>query len=114
MRSDENATRPARGTRNGNHHRYQPYPIRRQRGANGASAALGMVGGDAAVLLSAAALAKSLAANLNLQWDVVGKCFFSSQILAGLVRTLELTALAMVIGIVIGVVTAVRRLSPIR
>jgi polar amino acid transport system permease protein len=44
--------------------------------------------------------------------DVVGEYFFSSQVLAGLVITIELTVAAMVIGIGGGVVLAVMRLSP--
>jgi len=69
---------------------------------------------SAAVVLCVAALANSLASNPNLQWDVVGQYFFSSKILHGLVLTIELTVLAMAIGITLGVITAVMRLSPIR
>jgi polar amino acid transport system permease protein len=47
-------------------------------------------------------------------WDVVFRYFTSTQILQGLVRTLELTAIAMVTGIVIGVVIAVMRRSQSR
>jgi polar amino acid transport system permease protein len=68
----------------------------------------------AIVVVCGAALAQSLASNRNLQWDVVGQYFFSSKILSGLVLTIELTALAMAIGITLGVITAVMRLSPIR
>jgi polar amino acid transport system permease protein len=49
-----------------------------------------------------------------MQWDVVGQYFLSSEIFAGLLRTLELTALSMVVGVCIGVITAVMRLSPVR
>src|SRR5580704_2626499 len=44
-------------------------------------------------------------------WGVVRQYFLSSQILHGVVLTLELTVLAMLIGIVGGVVLAVMRLS---
>jgi len=66
------------------------------------------------VLLCVAALAKSLASNRNLQWNVVGQYFFSSKLLSGLLLTIELTVLAMAIGIALGGITAVMRLSPIR
>jgi polar amino acid transport system permease protein len=68
----------------------------------------------ALVLVLAASLAKSLISNPNVQWGVVKQYFLSSEILHGLIRTLELTALSMVVGVVIGVITAVMRLSPVR
>jgi polar amino acid transport system permease protein len=46
------------------------------------------------------------------QWSIFSQYFFSSRVLHGLVVTLELTVLAMAIGIVLGVVLAVMRLSP--
>jgi polar amino acid transport system permease protein len=46
------------------------------------------------------------------QWDVVGQYLFSGRVLRGLEVTLELTVLAMGIGIVLGIVLAVMRLSP--
>ena len=46
--------------------------------------------------------------------DVVGDYLFSARVLQGLVATLELTAIAMVIGVALGVVLAVMRLSPNR
>jgi polar amino acid transport system permease protein len=64
------------------------------------------------VLLVGAALVHSAATNPRFQWGVVRHYFFSSQVLGGLVVTLELTAISMVIGIVLGVVLAVMRLSP--
>lgn len=68
----------------------------------------------ALVAILAVALLKSLLTNPNLQLDVVREYFFSAEILRGLARTLELTAIAMVAGILIGVLTAVMRLSPVR
>ena len=48
------------------------------------------------------------------QWGVVWKYLFVTPVLKGTVVTLELTAIAMVIGIGLGVVLAVMRLSPNR
>jgi len=48
------------------------------------------------------------------QWGVVGKYLFAAPVLRGIVITLELTAIAMVAGIVLGIVLAVMRLSPSR
>lgn len=63
------------------------------------------------VLVCAAALAQSMATNPNMQWEVVGQYLLSRDILEGLVVTLELTALAMGVGIVLGVIVAVARQS---
>jgi polar amino acid transport system permease protein len=46
------------------------------------------------------------------QWGVVGQYFASRSVLEGLVVTLELTAIAMAIGIALGVIGATMRLSP--
>lgn len=46
------------------------------------------------------------------EWHIVNHYFFSSEILKGLVITIELTAIAMAVGIAIGVALAVMRLSP--
>ncbi len=46
------------------------------------------------------------------QWGVVGHYLFAAPILRGVVVTLELTVIAMVAGITIGVILAVMRLSP--
>ena len=48
----------------------------------------------------------------NLRWDVVGSFFTAPLILKGVLGTLELTGIAMVIGIALGVALAVMRLSP--
>jgi polar amino acid transport system permease protein len=66
------------------------------------------------VALCVAGIAKMLFTNPNLQWDVVAEYFFSRRILHGLLVTLELTALAMFFGVLLGILTAVMRLSPIR
>jgi polar amino acid transport system permease protein len=54
-----------------------------------------------------------ISTNQRFEWDVVGQYFTTSSILQGLVRTLELTVIAMAIGVVLGVVLAVMRLSPV-
>jgi len=66
------------------------------------------------VLVLVAMLAHDLLTNPNFGWSYTKQYFFSEPILEGVVVTLELTALAMVIGIVLGVVLAVMRLSPNR
>src|ERR1041384_2255221 len=51
--------------------------------------------------------------NKNFQWGVVRQYFTTSAILHGLQVTLELTAIAMILGIALGIVVAVMRLSPV-
>jgi len=65
----------------------------------------------AIVLVLAAMLVHMLLTNPNLDWGTFGKYFFQGSILKGLVATLELTVIAMAIGIVGGVVLALMRLS---
>ena len=48
------------------------------------------------------------------QWAVVGHYLFATPVLRGIVVTLELTVIAMVAGVVIGIILAVMRLSPNR
>ena len=50
--------------------------------------------------------------NRGFEWVWVGHYLFDSRILHGVVVTIRLTALAMVIGVVLGVLLAVMRLSP--
>jgi polar amino acid transport system permease protein len=66
------------------------------------------------VVLIAASLIRSAIENPNFHWDVVGDYLFDQRILDGVVKTLELTVLAMLVGVVLGVVLAVMRLSPNR
>jgi len=49
--------------------------------------------------------------NPNFQWHVVGKYLFSKEILDGVKLTIELTVSAMLIGVSLGVVAALMRLS---
>jgi polar amino acid transport system permease protein len=62
-------------------------------------------------LFLAALLLKSFLTNENYEWSVVGEYLFHEQILRGLGRTLILTAVAMTVGIVFGIVLAACRLS---
>ncbi len=64
------------------------------------------------VLAVAAALVFTFVTAPNLRWSVVSHYLFHRLILQGVTTTLELTVLAMVIGIALGVVLAVMRLSP--
>jgi polar amino acid transport system permease protein len=66
----------------------------------------------AIVLIVAVALVRSVATNPRFEWDLVRQYFTSSQVLHGLLVTIELTVISMVIGIVLGVIFAVMRLSP--
>ena len=66
------------------------------------------------VLLCAAGIVQMLFTNPNLEWNIVAGWFFSQSIVFGLLRTLELTVLAMFFGILLGMLTAVMRLSPIK
>ena len=67
--------------------------------------------GAAAVVLVLLALGLSLARNPNMDWPTVGEYLFAPVTFRGIVVTLYLTALAMAIGVVGGVVVAVMRLS---
>ena len=53
-----------------------------------------------------------MATNKNFEWSVVGRYLTFGPILRGLLTTLELTVLSMAIGIALGIVLAVMRLSP--
>jgi len=66
----------------------------------------------AIVLFVGVALGKSVATNTRFQWGVVRQYLFTHQILHGILVTVELTVLAMTIGIALGTVLAVMRLSP--
>jgi polar amino acid transport system permease protein len=57
-------------------------------------------------------IVNSVATNPRFGWGTVGHYLFSSRILHGLLVTLELTVVSMAIGIVLGIILAVMRLSP--
>src|SRR4029077_4398311 len=63
------------------------------------------------VLLIIASLGRAAVTNDRFEWNVVGDYLFDTRILNGLVKTLELTVLGMGIGIVLGVILALMRLS---
>lgn len=65
----------------------------------------------AVILLLAAMLVESIVANPNFRWAEVFAYFVDGRILRGLGTTLFLTVVAMVIGIVIGILMAVGRQS---
>ncbi|HEU5213758.1 MAG TPA: amino acid ABC transporter permease [Gaiellaceae bacterium] len=66
----------------------------------------------ALIVYLAVAAGWSIATNPNFEWSIVGDWLFSRRVLDGLVVTIELTVLSMAIGIALGVVLAVMRLSP--
>jgi polar amino acid transport system permease protein len=63
------------------------------------------------MIVLVAALGRTLVTNTNFQWGVVGRYFTASSILAGLARTLILTAAAMAIAITLGIILALMRRS---
>jgi polar amino acid transport system permease protein len=63
------------------------------------------------VLLIVASVIRSAITNDRFEWDVVGNYLFDSRILDGVVKTIELTVLGMAIGIALGVIIALMRLS---
>ncbi len=66
----------------------------------------------AIVLVIAVSLVRSVVTSPGFQWGVVGEYLFDHRILDGLVVTIELTVISMAIGVVLGVILAVMRLSP--
>jgi polar amino acid transport system permease protein len=67
--------------------------------------------GAAVLAVLLAMLVHSLLTNDRFGWGVVGDYFFNRSIMQGLIRTLWLTALAMLIGIVLGTLIAVAKMS---
>ncbi len=65
----------------------------------------------AVILVIAVALVRSVVSNSHFEWGIVGEYLFDERILEGLRVTIELTVIAMAVGIVLGVVLAVMRLS---
>ncbi len=64
------------------------------------------------VLIVAASLVRSAIDNPRFQWHIVGQYLFDSRVMHGVVVTIRLTVISMAIGIVLGVILAVMRLSP--
>ncbi|MFC1417318.1 amino acid ABC transporter permease [Streptacidiphilus cavernicola] len=65
----------------------------------------------AVIAVLAAMFVKSVVTNSALHWDVVTQVFADKTVIAGLQKTLLLTVLSMVIGVVGGILLAVMRLS---
>lgn len=66
----------------------------------------------AVVLFLIFLITHSLVTNPRFEWGVVFSWFASERLFVGLGRTLQLTVISMLVGIVIGVVLALARLSP--
>ncbi len=66
----------------------------------------------ALVLVIAVAVVRSVVSNPRFEWSVVGEYLFDERILEGLRVTIELTVISMAVGIALGVLLAVMRLSP--
>jgi polar amino acid transport system permease protein len=64
------------------------------------------------VAVIAVLLARSVITNPRFEWSTVGDYLFDSSVLHGVVTTIELTIIAMLIGVLGGVLLAVMRLSP--
>ena len=64
------------------------------------------------VIVVAASLIRSAATAPGFQWGTVGEFLFDHRVMEGLLVTVELTVISMAIGIVLGVLLAVMRLSP--
>jgi polar amino acid transport system permease protein len=64
------------------------------------------------VVVCAASFIRFVIADSAMKWNVVGQYLFDPRVLDAVVRVIYLTALSMVIGVIIGVIVAVMRLSP--
>lgn len=64
------------------------------------------------IAVLAAMAVNSVVTNPNWNWGLIGEWVFSPPIMRGVGTTLLLTALSMLIGLVLGIVLAVMRLSP--
>ena len=68
--------------------------------------------GTAVLLVLGAMLVHDITTNPRFGWGIVGTYFFSTPVVQGVEKTLELTFVAMAIGVILGVLFAVMRLSP--
>ena len=64
------------------------------------------------VLAVAASIVRSIVVNPNFKWGLVRHYMLDGRILHGVVATIYLTFIAMAIGIILGVILAVMRMSP--
>ncbi|MBO1073338.1 amino acid ABC transporter permease [Roseomonas marmotae] len=67
--------------------------------------------GVALILLVATWIAYQVMVNPGFQWQIVGRYMLHADVLAGVAMTLQLTALVMVMGTIIGIAIALMRLS---
>ncbi len=67
---------------------------------------------SAIVLVLVVTIGHSIATNPNFQWGLVGHYLFDSRIVSGVRVTIELTVCAQALGVALGIVLAVMRLSP--
>ena len=67
----------------------------------------------AVVLYLVVALIHGLATNPNFQWGLIGHNLFDGFVLKGAVRTLMLTFLSMLVGVALGTILAIMRMSPV-
>jgi polar amino acid transport system permease protein len=65
----------------------------------------------AVLLLGGSMVVHAVVTNPAFEWGIVARYFLSAQVLQGLANTLEITAVAMAVGVVLGVVVALLRLS---
>ena len=66
----------------------------------------------ALVLLFSASFVRFVISDSAMKWNVIGQYLFDSRVLDAVVRVLYLSVLAMLIGVILGVILAVMRLSP--
>ncbi|HET9090617.1 MAG TPA: amino acid ABC transporter permease [Acidimicrobiales bacterium] len=64
------------------------------------------------VLVIAASIIRAVVTNKNFGWSVVGQYLFDHRIISGAIAVLYMTALAMVVGVILGTILAIMRLSP--
>ncbi|HET9088732.1 MAG TPA: amino acid ABC transporter permease [Acidimicrobiales bacterium] len=64
------------------------------------------------VLVIAASIIRAVVTNNNFGWSVVGQYLFDHRIISGAIAVLYMTALAMVVGVILGTILAIMRLSP--
>jgi polar amino acid transport system permease protein len=64
------------------------------------------------VLLCSASFIRFVVTDTAMKWNVIGQYLFDTRVLDAVVRVIYLAALSMLIGVVLGVILAVMRLSP--
>lgn len=74
---------------------------------------IGRIIASLVVLVLLAQLINMLVTNQHFQWDVVGRYLFSAPVLDGLKITMVVAVLAMALGIILGTIIAVCRLSQV-